>query len=159
MMSAANDGPWNLDTAVKLNCFSYYHAVFIFLSHPLLLCENMLFLSLHQICTNYNYWHRKFNNETSLRETRRSILAVSHQIIFWHSPCPTSVITPVTSGCFIGSRSPYLRLILIECVPAPNTPNTLVIKFSIVNSDYWLWFSYEWVDAIIWQINFPAYVI
>lgn len=54
---------------------------------------------------------------------------------------PLSTVIPVTSVCFISSRSPYLRVVLVVSVPAPNMSVTVATKLSMVNSDFGLCFS------------------
>jgi hypothetical protein len=61
-------------------------------------------------------------------------LVVSSQHLSEIRPAPWLVI-PVISGCFNRSRSPYLMVVLVVSVPAPNISVTVAIKFSIVNSD------------------------
>ena len=83
-----------------------------------------------------------FSSCTISRQMKNGIVInVACQFLPRISSCPSSVILPVTSGCFNRSRSPYVRVRLVVSVPALNTSRTVVIKLSMVNSECLLCFS------------------
>lgn len=78
------------------------------------------------------------------------VVSVACQFLPGISSCSSSVIIPVTSGCFSSSRSPYFRVELVVSVPAENTSHMVVIRLSMVNADCLLCFSWQWHVRRAW---------